>query len=71
MWCGTCADATWHARPRDSATRTHASAYVALMWRECVARPRMSTWTPGWRLRGRRVFRLASDGPTGIVGPNK
>ena len=24
--CGTRADATWHARPRGSATQTHASA---------------------------------------------
>ena len=28
---GTRADATWHARPRGNATRTHASACVALM----------------------------------------
>ena len=33
--------------------------------RGCVAGPRESTRTPGWRLCGERVTRLASDGPTG------
>ena len=48
---GTRADATWHARPHGSATRTHASACVALMWRGHVAGPRGrlsgATWQDG------------------------
>ena len=66
---GTHADATWHTRPRGSATRTHSSACVALMWHERVAGPRESTRMLGWWLRGMRTNRLASDGPMGIVGP--
>ena len=68
MWHGTRADVTWHARPRGSATQTHASACVGLMWRGPVARPRESTRTPEWCLRGKMVFGLANDGPMGIVG---
>ena len=68
MWRGTHADATWHARPRGSATQTHASACVALMRRGRVARPR-------GHLRGACgargiVFGLAGDGPTDIVDPS-
>ena len=40
---GTRADATWHARPRGSATRTH-----ALRWHGRVAGPHKSMRTPGW-----------------------
>ena len=29
-------DATWHSGPRGSATRAHASAYVAHMWHMCI-----------------------------------
>ena len=47
-------DATWHARPCGSATWTHASACVALMWHEHVAGPREPMRTPGWCLRGTR-----------------
>ena len=52
--CGTCADATWHARPRGSATRTHASACMAWWWRGRVAGPHESTQMPTWRLHGMR-----------------
>ena len=48
----TRADATWHARPRGSATRAHASACMAQRWRRRVAGPRESMRTPGWRLHG-------------------
>ena len=54
----TRADATWHARPHGSATLTH-----AWRWRDHASphgRPGGTTW---------RWERLASDGPTGIVGP--
>ena len=44
---GTREDATWHARPRGCATRTHAQ-----MWRGHVAGPRESMRTPGWCLHG-------------------
>ena len=37
---GTCVDATWHTRPRGSATRTHARTCVAWMWRVRMAEPR-------------------------------
>ena len=61
---GTYADATWHARPRGRATRTHASAYMARRWCRHVAVPRESMWTLGWRhlvvCEG-----FASEGPTG------
>ena len=66
---GTRVDATWHARPRGSATRTHESTCVARRWHGRVARPRESMRTPGWHLCGERVTGLASDGPTSIVGP--
>ena len=59
-----------HARPRGRATRTHAGACVARMWRRCVAGPCESTRTLGWHLCGKRVFGLASDGPMSIVGPS-
>ena len=39
------------------------------VWRGRVAGPHESTRTLGWRLRGKRVFGLESDGATGIVGP--
>ena len=71
MWRGTRVDATWHARPRGSATRTHTSACMGLMWRGCVAGLGVPMKTPGWRLHGKRVFELASDEPMGIVGPSK
>ena len=44
---GTCADATWHARPHGRAARAH----VRHRWRTGhghVAWPRESRWTPGW-----------------------
>ena len=65
---GTRAAATWHTRPRGSATRTHSSACVVLMWRGRVAGPHESMRTPGWHLRGIQSHGLAGDGPTGIVG---
>ena len=34
-----------------------------------MAGPHEPTQTPGWRLLGMGVFKLASDGPTSIVGP--
>ena len=71
MWRGTRVDVTWHTRPRGSATWTHPSPCVALMWRGCMAGPREPTEMPRWHLRGMRVFRLESDGPTGIVGSGK
>ena len=68
MWRGARADATWHARHRGRATRAHVGTYVALMRCRHMAAPREYMWMPGWCLRGKRVFGLASDGPTGIVG---
>ena len=68
--CGTCADATWQARPRGSATRIHASTCMAQWWCGRVARPRESTRTPEWHLRGMQSNGLVGDGPTGIVGPS-
>ena len=47
MAWGTNADATWHARPRGSATQTHAQ-----MWRGHVARRGESMGTPGVAPRG-------------------
>ena len=64
---GTYADATWHARPRGSATKTHPSACVALMWCRHHASPR-GCLGGAYVARG-IVFGLAGDGPTGIVGP--
>ena len=71
MWCGTRANATWHARSHGSATQTHTNAYVARMWHGRVAGPCESTRTPGWRLHGKRVLKPTSDGPMGLVGPSK
>ena len=34
-----------------------------------VAGPCEPTWMPGWRLCGMMSNKLATDGPTGIVGP--
>ena len=59
---GTRADATWHTKPRGSATWTH-----ALMWRGRAVGPRESTRTPGWSLHSMSDG-LAGDRPTGIVG---
>ena len=41
MWRGTRADATWHARPCDSTTWTHASADVArkIDWADMTCGP--------------------------------
>ena len=36
-----------------------------------MAGPHESTRTPGWRQCGKRIFGLADDGPTGIVGPSE
>ena len=36
-----------------------------------MAGPSEPTRTPSWRLHGMKSNRLASHGPTGIVGPSK
>ena len=64
-WRGTCADATWHVRPCGSATQTHASACMART-RSTATQLHADAWVAP---HGKMVFRLASDGPTGIVGP--
>ena len=70
-WCGsgTRPDATWHARPRGSATRAHESACVARRWRGCVAGPRESTRTPRWHhMAESQAGRWWAHG---LVGPGK
>ena len=57
---GTRVNATLHARPCGSATRTHVSACMARRW---CGRRGGATW--------HEIFGLADDGPTGIVGPGK
>ena len=61
---GTHANATWHTRPRSSATRTHkrwCGADVA--WTSGgPTRVHEDAWVAP---RGKRVFGLSDDGPTG------
>ena len=66
-WCGV--DATWHARPHDSATQAHASACMARRWRGCVAGPRESTRTPRWHHVAESQAGRWWD--HGLVGPGK
>ena len=61
---GTRADATWHARPRGSVTRTH-----VLRWHERVAGPCKSTLTPG--CRHVVVWEAGRWWAHGLVGPSK
>ena len=53
---------------RGRALQAHVDGRVALMWRGHMAGPREPTPTLGWGLHGMNSDRLASDGPTSIVG---
>ena len=59
--CNVTSKATW---------KSHASPRGRLCGAD-VAEPHESTRTPGWCHVARSSSGLASDGPTGIVGPGK
>ena len=63
--CETRADATWHTRPRGSATQTHASACMARTRGRATRVHADTSVAPTWH----KSDGLANDGPIGIVGP--